>query len=208
MLTRLRSNLVRLLDACRERDRLQAEVERLHQDRKRYVDAALAERAHMHRALWRSLHRALWRAVTGEDADPPGAIELCDRIRALVDERDVANRECLQAMEAEHALQAQVDRLTAERDSLAQDVSVLACRIDRIQQERDARIPVDIDGAQAWASDRGVSVVLDLVPDGVTLGYWWRVTVRGEMVMTTPSRITAVATAVRHALFRTWRDDA
>lgn len=54
-------------------------------------------------------------------------------------------------------LRALVDRLTDERDEYAQGVSILACRIDRVQQERDARIPTDIDGAQAWCEARGVT---------------------------------------------------
>lgn len=52
-------------------------------------------------------------------------------------------------------LRAEVERLTAERDEHALGVSVLACRIDRVQRERDARIPTDIEGAQAWLRERG-----------------------------------------------------
>ena len=98
-------------------------------------------------------------------------------------------------------LRREVERLTAERDEYAQGVSILACRIDRVQQERDARIPTDIDGAQAWAEAHGMAVGHDHA------GWHCRDEHDGGMVAG-GGRAWVVGQAVGRVLSRTWRGDA
>lgn len=199
MLRRLRARaidgatmLARYLDARRERDDLRAELR---------CWRSKAERYH---SISDGLH-AEWDAAMGERDELQAEVERLtaenDELRAAGD-RLVAETVSFAAERGELLrLRAEIERLTAERDEHAQAVSVLACRIDRVQQERDARIPTDIDGAQAWAERHGVSVV----PAGSGSSAWWSVMRHGAPCATSDTRADAVVSAVEHALLHMWR---
>ena len=67
----------------------------------------------------------------------------------------------------------------------------------RVRAERDARIPTDIDGAQAWAVDYGMSVGTD------NAGWFCRDDYDGGMVAG-GGRSWVVGQAVGRVLARTW----
>lgn len=76
--------------------------------------------------------------------------------------------------------------------------------LDAESMECAARIPTDIDGAQAWAERRGVRVALG---DG-SYHERWKVVVDGDVVHLASEPDDAISEAVMWGLFRMWRDDA
>lgn len=249
-----------LLGLLDERNRLTAEVERLtaecdDADRLReessrrmnaLVDAANARSVDLLRRVASDM-QAICDMVWRECPHGMTTSDAMNAVRQLIADRDL--------------LRALVERLTAERDEHAQGVSVLACRIDRVQQERDAamtecgrlrealdlnqrsreasnaghealrrelsalltgddvplepvdivervraaiaerdaRIPTDIDGAQAWAEERGALFMFTPDPQA------WRVRSRCMQGSFT-TRWYAVAETVAATLRATWQD--
>lgn len=146
---------------------------------------------------------------------------LREQVEFVCDERDEAMRErdeyarlvATREVEIDELLRLrrEVERLTAERDAASlerdahrDDISDLATRLNAACIELDARIPTDIDGAQAWCEARGVRVERG---DG-DYEERWQVVIDGAVVHLASEPDDAISEAVMWALFGMWRDDA
>lgn len=146
MLTRLRARaidgatmLVRVLDARRERDRLRETVDHVLDER----DDAIRERDDYARL------------VATREVEIDELLRLCAEVDRLRKVFDWNQRSCEVSNAGNEALLRDLSALlTGSHPPLtSQDV---VQRVQAVIDERDARIPTDIDGAQAWAERHGV----------------------------------------------------